>query len=137
MSQILSANDIFDNDLDLEVIEELVPEWKGKDGEPGIVRLRQMNAEDSTAFTEEMEKPENKQEGMFIILVWSAVDAENKPLFTHEDIARLKKKNMRVLNRLQMAALRLNSMIPKKKEEIKNDSGEEAIAGSRTDSPKN
>jgi len=136
MSRVLSANDIFDNDRDLEIIEEPVPEWS-KDGEPGVVRLRQMNAEDSTAFTEEMDKPENSREGMFIILVWCAVDAENKPLFTHEDIARLKKKNMRVLNRLQMAALRLNAMMPRKKEEIKNDSGEEVTAGSRTDSPKN
>lgn len=108
MSEVLSRQQIFDAP-DLAVEDVPVPEWPGADGEPGIVRLRQMNAGETIAMTDEMDKPENKSLGLFIILVHTAVDAGGALLFTSADVEALKKKNFGVLDRLQRRALAVNS----------------------------
>ncbi|HUW56560.1 MAG TPA: hypothetical protein VMZ92_07985 [Planctomycetota bacterium] len=125
----LSAAEIFAAE-DLKVIEEPVPEWPNPDGTPGVIRLRQMTAEESIQMTRELEGA--RDEGMFIILVHSAVDAEGKRIFplpafddpTYKDVlaghvTQLKKKSMRALNRLQRVCLELNSMTPESKAALK------------------
>lgn len=94
---------------DLIVHEEEVPEWPDPaTGLPGIVRLMQMSAEESFNFTQKVEQDGNN--GMFIMLRYSAVDADGTLLFTDEDIVKLRKKSMKVLNRLQQICLSMNGM---------------------------
>lgn len=118
MSHVLSATDIFGAD-DLESTKETVPEWRGPDGEPGTIILRQLSAEESISMNEEIEKA--PKDGMFIILVRCAVDENGAQLFTSESIPALRKKSMRVLNRLQRAALRVNSMTTATEVALKKD----------------
>ena len=100
-ASILAAND-------LKTVDEPVPEWPNADGSPGIIRLRELTAEASLTLTKRMEAGEG-DDGMFIIIAMSAIDAEGNLLFTEEDIKALKKKNLHVLNRLQRICLRMNN----------------------------
>jgi hypothetical protein len=122
MSQpsVLTAADIAGSS-DLEVIEELVPEWKDKDGNPGLVLLHQLNAEESLALTREMDTKEAAADGIFIVLVYCARDREGNHLFTKEDIPLLKRKSIRVLSRLQRIALAVNKMDPASEVALKKD----------------
>jgi len=100
---LLSAASILDaEDLSEETVD--VPEWGG------AVRLCQMTAEETREFTKHMSTIQGEEDGMFLMLVYSARDVERKMIFTVEDVARLRKKNINVLNRLQRIALRLNKM---------------------------
>lgn len=109
MSKLLSKESILRAE-DLKVVDERVAEWPDTDGQPGVVRFRQMSADESMKITKLM-VGESGADGMFIILVASAIDEAGEPLFTMEDIAALRGKSMKVLNRLQRVCLRLNSMI--------------------------
>lgn len=106
MSQqtLLSAASIIAaKDIEEEIVE--VPEWDGS------VRLVQMNAEETTAFTRDLNtKPATGDDGMYLMLIHSARDAEGQRIFTMEDLPALRKKSINALNRLQMIALRLNKM---------------------------
>lgn len=95
---------------DLRTVDEPVPEWPDETGAAGIVRFRQMSAEESMKITNLMIGEVGK-DGMFIMLVASAIDDAGNPLFTMEDVPALRKKNFKVLDRLQRVALRLNSML--------------------------
>jgi hypothetical protein len=123
MSGLLSAGQIEDA-ADLDYIDEPVPEWKGAEGEPGIVRLLQLDAGTGLDLSAEMDDPKNTRIGMFLIIIYCAVDANNVRLWptpprtdpTYNDIiqshiAKLKKKSMKVLNRLQRSCLKLNGML--------------------------
>jgi hypothetical protein len=114
MSRVLKAADILES-ADLEIRDVPVPEWgKDDDGSPKVVRLQQLSAEELIKLTDEMEDKERSRDGIFIILVRCAIDDNGAKLFTDDDVARLRKKNMRVLNRLQREALDLNGMVPEK-----------------------
>lgn len=115
MSQpLLSASQIFDAvDLKDDVVS--VPEWGGS------IRLVQLTAEESMQLTKEMLTAEGAANGIYLMLVYSARDAEGKRLFTLEDIERLKFKNFNVLNMLQTRSLALNHMDAKSREALKKD----------------
>lgn len=121
---LLSAEDILSVD-DLEYEDVPIPEWKG------TVRISMMSADRLVAFDETMSKPENKSQGMFLILFETATDASGNRLFTTpEQFERLKKKNLRVLNKLQLVAMKINMISVRSKAELKNDSGEVAPVAS-------
>lgn len=98
-SQVLEAVDLSSEDIE-------VPEWGG------TIRLQQMNAEESSAFSKSLDEHNARggQNGMYLMLIHSARDLEGNLLFTEEDLPALKKKSIDVLNRLQRIALRLNKM---------------------------
>lgn len=108
---------------DLKYLEEQVPEWGG------VIRLREMAADEALRFTELMAAGDAAKDGMYLIIVACACDADGNLLFTAEDIPMLKTKNLRVLNRVQRAALKVNSMIADEVD-LKKDLGEAAIAAS-------
>lgn len=118
---LLSASNILDApDLAEEYVP--VPEWPDPvTKEPGVIRLMQLNAEDSMALTREMSDIKNEDLGMFIVLVRCARDADGLPIFTDEDIIKLKKKSMKVLNRLQLKALQLNALDKRVEVTLKKD----------------
>jgi len=122
MSVLLSADQINAAD-DLAYVDESVPEWKDAEGKPGVVRLRQMPANDGMELSAEMDIQANVRDGMYVILVYCAVDENNNRLYptpprtdpTYNDImqghiTKLKRKSMFVLNRLQKTCLKLNGM---------------------------
>jgi hypothetical protein len=100
---LLSADQIFAaEDLSEETVE--VPEWGG------AVRLVQMTAAESQSFSKHMMSVQHTDDGMFLMLVYSARNAERERIFTVEDINKLRLKSVNVLARLQSVALRLNNM---------------------------
>lgn len=100
-STLLTAAQIRDAvDLKEDTIE--VPEWGGS------VRLVQMTAAESLEMSKLMDVQSNAEDGIFLMLVFSAKDAEGNRVFTLEDVLELKKKNFNVLNTLQRAAIALN-----------------------------
>lgn len=117
----LTAADIFEGD-DLEALEVVIPEWR-KNGEPGKLWIRQMPCDVGLVFQDAMKIESNKEEGMYLIVIATAVDAkiEGKPLFNAQDIERLRKKNLKVLDRLQKLALAHNFGTAEAVEKLKND----------------
>jgi len=128
---LLTAVDILGSE-DLVSEEVEVPEWPDSKGQPGRIRLRQLNAEESMRLTEEMLLKENEKAGMFIMLVRCAVNEDGSRVFTEEDIPALKKKSFRVLERLQRVALRLQSMDKQSEVALKNVSSEAASVASHS-----
>lgn len=107
-ARLISSLSILDAD-DLLVEEALIPEWPDPEtGEPGVMRLQQMDAERSALFTAAINL--SGEDGMFIILVFCAVDTDNHLIFSMDDVPKLRKKNFRVLSRLQDICLRINKM---------------------------
>ena len=94
---------------DLKIVDEPVPEWPNEDGLPGIIRLRQLPAEEALALAWEMSSG-NVEEGLSLLLVKSAIDEKGDLLFTRADIPRLRRKSLAVLDRLQRRCLELNAM---------------------------
>ena len=116
---LLSASRILDS-VDLPTVDEPVPEWPDETGQPGVIRFRQLSAEDMTLLTKEMDNGKG-DDGMYLIIVRSAIDADGNKLFTDDDIAKLKGKSLHVLNRLQRVCLKLNDMTPEAKAALKKD----------------
>jgi len=144
-SNNLSAADI-DDAADLETKDVGVPEWS-KEGKPGLIRLHQLNAEESNAMYALIDLPEHKKDGMFLILIYCARDPETgirlwpfegTPEEQHDQIVghvrRLKKKSARVMNRLQKVALQLNRLRDADEVTLKKDSSEAVTGDSPTDS---
>lgn len=132
----LSASEILGVE-DLGFVDQLVPEWKDAEGQPTLVRIVQLSAEGVLDLTDEIEQPESKGLGMFLTIVRCARNPDGTPLFTVDDIPKLKKKNMRVLNRLQRIALRLNNVSDASEiTDPKKDSGGIVTGASPTVSPK-
>lgn len=112
--KILSFEDITAKS-DIETIDVEVPEWGG------VVRLTMLSGEQMVTFWEKNKKSEN--EGIVNLIAMSAVKEDGTPLFASaEHVAKLKTKSFKVLKRLSEAALRLNGLDDKKKqeEEVKN-----------------
>jgi hypothetical protein len=112
MSILSAANILESNDLAFKDVD--VPEWKG------TVRLQQLSAFDTIEMMEEIEK--DKTLGIYLILIWCAVDETGARLFPfpaageprqaalEAHIEKLKVKNMSVLDLLQRAALKVNAV---------------------------
>lgn len=134
---LLSADQILAApDLDEETVE--VPEWPNEDGSPGHVRIQQMTADENIAWTKDMQNPDiagpEGENGMFVMLVYSAKDANGDRVFASLDVVQqLRQKNFHVLDRLQRVGIRLNRMSTTAREELKKDSGGTATEGSPTD----
>jgi hypothetical protein len=93
----------------LRTIMEPVPEWQ-EDGEELIptIRLRQLTGSEAVKMTKEMDQ--HGDDGMYIILVYCAIDENGHRLLTMEDVPALKDKSFAAMNRLQHVCLRLNGM---------------------------
>ena len=129
-ASILAASDLVE-----ETVE--VPEWPNEDGTPGRIRFLQMTADENIQWTKDMADEAiggpAGENGMFLMVVYSAVDADGKRLFTLEDIIRLRAKSFHVIHRLQQVAMRLNQMSSQAREELGKVLAEEATEGSPTD----
>jgi hypothetical protein len=104
--------------LDLAWEDVDVPEWPDANGEPGMVRMFEMNAGESVRFTQ-LTAGEKALDALYIVIVLTARSVEGEPLFTLDDLDLLRSKNMRVLMRLQLAALRVNKMMTGRVLELK------------------
>lgn len=125
MSKVLSASDVFAaEDLASDLFP--VPEWGGE------ILLKQMNAFTTTEMTKAVEA--NRELGMYVIIVFTAKNEDGSPMFTMDDVEKLKLKNFNLLNRLQRACLQLNS---RGRDEIKNVLSEAPTGASPIDSQKN
>jgi len=97
-AQIIAAEDLSHEDLEIS-------EWGG------TIRLQQMTAEESIAFTKELKEVNatyGYDVGMFLMLIHSARDLKGNRIFTVDDLPALKKKSIAVLMHLQRKALALN-----------------------------
>lgn len=110
----LTAEEILSS-VDAQYCEIDCPEWGG------AVRLRSLSAEEALHFAETAKKDEKN--GAAMLVVMSAVDDQGKQLFTFENITAIRRKSMRVINRLQTAALKLNGLddVSKAQDAAKND----------------
>lgn len=98
--RFLSAADIFAVE-DLQILEVEVPEWKG------VIRLRQMPADEAIRFQDAMKGPASKS-AWVRILALCAVDADGARLFSDSDMEKLRKKSTAVFLRLQKLLLKHN-----------------------------
>ena len=119
----LSAEDIF-NAEDIDFVDVTIPEWK-KDGKPGVVRLRAMDANEGIKFGEDMKDKAKIADSYVRIIALTAVKVNadgtcGDPLFVGDvAVHNLRKKKNAVFIRLQKAAMKLN--FPDDKDEAKND----------------
>lgn len=105
-ASIIAAADLAHEDVS-------VPEWPDPvTNEPGVIRIVQLPAFEAMELTNEMTDTKNADDGMFLVLIHCARNADNSHIFTKDDLPHLRGKSMRVVNRLQAVALRLNSMDP-------------------------
>jgi len=106
-----------------------IPEWPDEDGSPGIVRMWEMDAGESIEFSKRT-AGDGALDAIYIVIVMCArpgttvvegepVTRPDERLFTMEDLDGLRRKNMRVLMKLQFAALRVNKMLPGRVLELK------------------
>lgn len=116
-----TAQDILDAD-DYKEVEVEVPEW----GADKVVRLRTLTAEEMTDFVDAAGK--DKGNSSVRVLMMSAIGDDGQNLFpwgndveTNKMIARLKKKSMRALMRVQSAAVELNGLNIQAQAATKND----------------
>jgi len=111
LRKILTFNDILSaNDIKIEEID--VPEWGG------VVRVRTLRAEESAKFVDDYAK--DKKNSMVRLLVMSAVDANDQPLFTDAHVELLRQKSFRAMARVQEKVLEMNGLTPEKKDTVKN-----------------
>ena len=92
---------------DLPYLDLPIPEWKGS------VRLRGMSAADREALEQEVTDKNGKVITKHIrvkLLVRSIVDGDNNLMFTEGDIETLNKKSSLVIDRIFLAAQKLNGM---------------------------
>lgn len=106
MPQTLLTRDKIKNAKDLKHEDVDVPEWGGK------IRLKQMNAGETNAFTAALATTKTKGAGMYLMLVYSARNEAGELIFTEEDLEWMVEKNIDILNILQRKALALNKMTP-------------------------
>ena len=101
----LSRQEILDLS-DAEVREVDIPEWGT------TINLRTLTALEATSFAESYKRGD--KDGAIRMLVISAVDEDGKLMFTEADIPSLQKKSMKVILRLQNAAMELNGLRDRK-----------------------
>lgn len=127
----------FDEALDAEDIEYVTvntPEWKG-----GSVVLGSIDSGKSLDFLDLHRNITTRKDSLFRLVCMCMVN-RNKERIPEEQldsaVDRLKKRNPKVVNRLVDAAMDLNGISVKKKDDAKNDLSGAPNAGSPTDSPK-
>jgi hypothetical protein len=114
--ELLTAEEIFAAE-DIETVDVEVPEWKGKDGKPGIVRLRTLSGEEASKFVQT-----DQQNGAVRVLFLSAVKEDGTPLFEDEaSLEKLRRKSLKAIVRLQKEALRINGLSPEAEAATKKD----------------
>lgn len=98
-----SADDILGVE-DTNLIEVEVPEWKR------TIHLRSLPADEGTELGEQVQAVGKEgQKARLMLLAAAIVDAKGQRIFTTpEQIERLSKRSLKVLMRLEQAALRLN-----------------------------
>lgn len=135
MTQTLLSADHIRKVRDLAWEDVSVPEWPNEDGTPGLVRIQEMSASDSLRMHDLVQA--SPEDGIYLMLVFSSVDANFQHLFdTSSDesikaeIEGLRGKNIHAMNRLQGIALKLN----RRKVDNPNASGEAASVASPTSS---
>lgn len=111
-SKILSAAEILAAD-DLQTVDVEVPEWGG------VVRLRSLTGEEISKIIDATSQ--RGADRALQIVALCAIDEKGATLFTSEQLADLQKKNLKVLLRLQTAAMRLNDLDAGGEAEAKND----------------
>lgn len=123
VDEFLTADEIFSAD-DCRVVDVQVPEWT-KNGKPGVIRFRQMNAVEAQKFMDVMQNPETRRRGAVQVVALTALAADGSPLFKNgeADVERLMSKNVGVFVRLQKQVLELNGLTPDgdEKTSAKND----------------
>jgi hypothetical protein len=105
--RVLKADDIFGAD-DKKFVEVPTPEWGG-DG--AVVRLRTLTALEAIQFSKENSNPASQHNAVVKIVQLCSVDEEGNQLFP--DVRQFNKvagKSLKVLGRLQQAALELNGL---------------------------
>lgn len=117
--RLLTLDEIFSAD-DLKVITVEIPEWPKKNGQTGVIRLKTMTADEAIAFTKKAR--EDKEAAMILLVQRCAVLNDNATkMFKEEQIVMLRKKSIKVFNRLQNAALELNGFTEEKAKEVGKD----------------
>lgn len=101
MTKVLTAGEILSS-VDAQYSEVDCPEWGG------IVRLRGLSAEEALEFTAASKKTERDSAALLVVM--SVVGEDGRPIFQQTDIPELRRKSMKVLMRLQRAALKLNGL---------------------------
>jgi hypothetical protein len=117
--KVLNFDDIIAAD-DRQYIYVPVPEWNG------VVKLRTLTAGEAMEFNDSLEGP-SKKNAMLKIVSLCAVNEDGSRLFNESKFDAAKKKNLKVMIRLQEAAAELNVIGKKKKDAVgdaKNDLSE-------------
>lgn len=124
--RVLSLEEIVAANAKIEMESVEVPEL----GAGAIINLRVLAAGEAIEFYEEL-KGKAAKNAMLKIVQACAIQANGQPLFPEAGgLDVLKRMNLKVVMRLQDAALKLNNLSPDKREqarleaERKNDSGE-------------
>lgn len=135
MSKILSKADIFAaQDLQTETVD--VPEWGG------AVIIRTMTGAQRDSYEQSLMK--RGSDGRYTVdtenmraklVVYTAVDEQGNALFTADDLTALAGKNAAVIERLALAAQRLNGLAKDSVEDAKKNSETTTDATSSSDSP--
>jgi hypothetical protein len=119
----LSAEDIL-NSEDIDFVDVTVQEWK-RNGQPGVIRLRAMTADEAIKFTEELKDKAKSVDSYIRIVAATAVKVNadgtcGEPLF-RGDVAvhKLRQKKSGIFIRLQKAAMKLNNLI-EEDDKVKN-----------------
>lgn len=135
MSKILSKAEIFAaSDLKTETVE--VPEWGG------AVVIRAMTGTQRDAYEQSLMK--RGDDGKFTVdtdgmraklVLYTAVDEQGNALFTADDLAALSGKSAAVIERLALAAQRMNGLASDSVDEAKKNSENSPVDGSSSASP--
>ena len=135
MSKILSKADIFAaQDLKTETVD--VPEWGG------AVIIRTMTGAQRDSYEQSLMK--RGDDGKYAVdtenmrtklVVYTAVDEQGNALFTADDLTALAGKNAAVIERLALAAQRLNGLSRDSVDDAKKNSETTTDATSSSDSP--
>lgn len=127
LAKVLSAADIMAAvDLKPEPVE--VPEWGG------TIYLRVLTADETLAYQEFTQVPENKFRSMQRLLSYCICDEKGGRLFSDAEMAQLYSKNANVLTRLHKLAVKMNAA-EDAVADAKKDSGEAVTDASPIDSP--
>lgn len=97
----LTADEILDTD-DVDYTTVDCPEWGG------TIRLRTLTGYDAVVFSNSVKTEDGRNKAMIRIIAMCACDAEGKKIFSPENVMALMKKNLRVINRVQKAAMEHN-----------------------------
>lgn len=112
-SKVLSREEFLGID-DVQYKDVAIPEW----GNGHVVRLRTLTAAAALDFAESSK--EDKASAIRLIIA-SAVNEGGDPLFTGADVERLRKMSMKIVLRLQNAAMVLNGLKEGEDASTKND----------------